>query len=369
MQELPEFTQPFWSWLTAKPLKQELEKTQTRTPGYHIATTSLTLLCGIACAAAGFSSGSFLLWLLGFVLTTSGIKKMQVMICHNCAHNMVFDSREANMRGGHLISGLMMLKPFDIYKKEHLLHHDHKTLLTENDDTLSFLQGVVGLTPSDSVAMMWFKLTARALSPAVILRSSIERIYATAAGPNRRVAVLTIGFWTVLTAAAIALNLWQYLLVAWVVPVFAGYHISTTFRLAAEHTWPSVDILERRGIDFISESTTGVFIGEELKIPHGTGRFGRMIRIAVWAGKMLTFHLFIRIFVMVGDTPCHDFHHRRPKSKDWPNYITARERDLEAGSKPYPSNYQDYWGYLTAVTVNFKNFRAARAYYETQPAT
>ncbi len=368
MNALPAFTQPFWSWLTAKPLKQELEKTQNLTPVHHMVTTSLTLIAGVAFGSLGYFSGSVLIWLLGFVLSTSGIKKMQVMICHNCAHNMVFETREDNLRGGHLISGLMMLKPFDIYKKEHILHHDHKTLLTDDDDTLSYLRGVIGLEPTDTIAMMWFKLTARALSPFVILRTSTGRIAATINGPNRKVALLTLAFWGGLVAVSVALGIWEYLLVAWIVPVFVGYHISTTFRLAAEHTWPSVDVLERRGIDFISESTTGVFIGEALHIPENAGQLNRIARITVWLFKMMTFHLFVRVFVMVGDTPCHDFHHRRPKSRDWPNYITARERDLEKGSKPYTSNYSDHWGYLNAVTINFKNYRSANAYYINQSA-
>ncbi|WP_413770474.1 fatty acid desaturase, partial [Vibrio vulnificus] len=81
-------------------------------------------------------------------LATGGIKQMQVMICHNCAHDMVFESREANITVGRTISGVLMLKPFNTYKSEHALHHSSKTLLTDDDDTLSYLQSVVGLKPS-----------------------------------------------------------------------------------------------------------------------------------------------------------------------------------------------------------------------------
>ncbi|MNC71331.1 hypothetical protein D3C76_1608810 [compost metagenome] len=84
---------------------------------------------------------------------------------------------------------------------------------------------------------------------------------------------------------------------------------------------------------------------------------------------MLGYHLFIRVFVMVGDTPCHDFHHRRPRSKEWPNYITARERDRIEGSKPFPTNYADYWGYINAVTTNFRNFQKALPYYASRTET
>lgn len=369
MRALPGFMQPFLSWLTAKPLPEDLDKVRPLKPFHHIVVSAGLIAGGALLAGIGYSQASIALWLLGFVLATGGIKQMQVMICHNCAHDMVFESRETNMTVGRIISGVLMLKPFDTYKTEHALHHSSKTLLTDDDDTLSYLQSVVGLKPSDSIAAMWTKLVSTALSPLAVLRSFWGRLKGTATAANRRVAALTLVFWAGLALLSAALGHVDLFIVAWVIPVFAGYHISTTFRLAAEHTWPSVEVLERRGIDFICESTTGVFIGEELRIPEGAGTVRRLTHISVWLIKMLAFHLFVRVFVMVGDTPCHDFHHRRPRSKDWPNYITARERDRIEGSKPFPTNYADNWGYINSVTTNFRNFQRALPYYATRTAT
>ncbi|MDP9785048.1 fatty acid desaturase [Pseudomonas fluorescens] len=369
MRALPGFMQPFLSWLTAKPLPEDLDKVRPLKPFHHIVVSAGLIAGGALLAGIGYSQASIALWLLGFVLATGGIKQMQVMICHNCAHDMVFESRETNITVGRIISGVLMLKPFDTYKSEHALHHSSKTLLTDDDDTLSYLQSVVGLKPSDSIATMWTKLVSTALSPLAVLRSLWGRLKGTATAANRRVAVLTLVFWAGLALLSAALGHFDLFIVAWVIPIFAGYHISTTFRLAAEHTWPSVDVLERRGIDFICESTTGVFIGEELRIPEDAGTVRRFAHISVWLIKMLAFHLFVRVFVMVGDTPCHDFHHRRPRSKDWPNYITARERDRIEGSKPFPTNYADNWGYINSVTTNFRNFQRALPYYTTRTAT
>lgn len=369
MRTLPGFLQPFLSWLTAKPLPEDLNQVRTLKPIHHILVSTGLIASGVVLAGVGYLHGSVIVWGLGFVLATGGIKQMQVMICHNCAHEMVFEQRETNVTVGRIISGVLMLKPFDTYKREHALHHSSKTLLTDDDDTLSYLQGVVGLTPSDSVTRMWTKLVCTALSPLAILRSFWGRVKGTTTASNRRVAVLTLIFWAIASLLAAALGHFGLFVMAWVVPVFAGYHISTTFRLAAEHTWPSVEVLERRGIDFICESTTGVFIGEELRIPQAAGAVRRTACISVWLIKMLGFHLFIRVFVMVGDTPCHDFHHRRPRSKEWPNYITARERDRIDGSKPFPTNYADYWGYINAVTVNFRNFQNALPYYANRTET
>lgn len=369
MRALPGFMQPFLSWLTAKPLPEDLDRVRVLKPMHHILVSAGLIASGALLAGLGYLHGNVALWLLGFVVATGGIKQMQVMICHNCAHDMVFESREKNLTVGRIISGALMLKPFDTYKHEHTLHHSSKTLLTDDDDTLSYLQSVVGLKPSDSITTMWTKLVSTAFSPLAILRSFWGRLKASATAPNRRVSALTLLFWASLALLSIALGHFDLFMMAWVVPVFAGYHISTTFRLAAEHTWPSVEVLERRGIDFICESTTAVFIGEELHIPEGAGIVRRYAHIGLWLIKMLAFHLFIRLFVMVGDTPCHDFHHRRPRSKEWPNYITARERDRIEGSKPFPTNYGENWGYINAVTTNFRNFQRALPYYAARNAT
>ena len=67
---------------------------------------------------------------------------------------------------------------------------------------------------------------------------------------------------------------------------------------------------------------------------------------------MLTLQLLVRVFVLVGDAPCHDFHHRRP-GKKWVNYAYARQADMEAGCPGFPRNYADSWGLFAAIDQNF----------------
>jgi hypothetical protein len=66
---------------------------------------------------------------------------------------------------------------------------------------------------------------------------------------------------------------------------------------------------------------------------------------------------------MVGDAPCHDFHHRKPASKKWTSYIHARQSDLDAGSPGYPAGYFECWGLIAAVDRNLASLAA------TAPAT
>ncbi len=364
MRIIPSIFQPFLTWLTAKPLPEEVDCAYKLTPTFHI-LTSLVLLCsGVYTSSWGYNESSIVTWLIGFIFATSGVKQLQVLICHNCAHNIVFKGKKKNNLLGHAISSILLLKPFDLYKHEHKLHHDPKSLLTDDDDTLSYLKQVVGLTPSDSIKTMWRKLIISAFSPIKIARSIIQRIYQTIKSKNISSLIITVLIWLSVVYAAIYFERVDILFYSWLPPIFIGYHISTTFRLAAEHTWPSPDVLHNRGIDFVTNATTGVFIGEALILKDQSSFFVKSLNIFTWSLKMLTFHLFVRLFIMVGDTPCHDFHHRRPRSKEWPNYITARERDLRNGSKPFPQNYIDCWGYVNTVSKNFESFRRAKSYYE-----
>ncbi len=56
--------------------------------------------------------------------------------------------------------------------------------------------------------------------------------------------------------------------------------------------------------------------------------------------------------MLVGDAPCHDFHHRRP-GKKWTNYIYARQADVIAECPGFPLNYVDTWGLFRAIDENF----------------
>ena len=79
---------------------------------------------------------------------------------------------------------------------------------------------------------------------------------------------------------------------------------------------------------------------------------------AVWAFRMTFLHFSARYLVMTGDTVCHDFHHRRPMSRDWANYIFARQADIDAGHKGWPG-YREVWGLVPAINLVFRSLSAA----------
>src|SRR3546814_18853120 len=81
---------------------------------------------------------------------------------------------------------------------------------------------------------------------------------------------------------------------------------------------------------------------------------------------MLTVHLFSRLFVLVGDAPCHDYHHRRPGSRKWPSYIHERQADLLRGCPDYPVNYIETWGLFRAIDENLASLSATKKLHRSE---
>src|SRR6266404_876121 len=77
-----------------------------------------------------------------------------------------------------------------------------------------------------------------------------------------------------------------------------------------------------------------------------------------WWVEMLTVQLFVRLFVLVGDAPCHDYHHRRPASKRWASYAQARQQDRLNGCWGFPVNYCDSWGLFRTIDANLATLAA-----------
>ncbi len=76
--------------------------------------------------------------------------------------------------------------------------------------------------------------------------------------------------------------------------------------------------------------------------------------------EMICWHLPIRVVVLIGDSPCHDFHHRHPTSADWPNYISARQHDIDVGHPGYSYKYLETWGLIATIDSNLASLRNMR---------
>jgi len=281
--------------------------------------------------------------------TTAGLRKLQVVVFHHCSHGTVLADRGSNEVLGELISAFLLIKSFAAYKRDHIRHHSCKDLLSAKDETVQFLVSFASLEPGLTKRQLWRRLLLNFINPLFHLRWLAERIISCFLCEGGRWRSVRILYWVTLLSSVTYMELWSGFLLGWIMPLTVLYNVSATLRLAAEHRWPTNSSLRSRAGDFICETTVAVFLGTP--VPRITNWRG-LYAILVWVLHMLG-HLLARVLVLVGDTPCHDYHHRRPSSRGWSNAIFARQADLESGCPGYPHNYAEVWGLIRAIDESF----------------
>jgi hypothetical protein len=250
------------------------------------------------------------------------------------------------------VSSILLFKHFDLYQREHMVHHNANKLFTDEDEFTDFVVGICDLAPANSREALWRRLILDLVSPRFHGRFLYKRIkgglfsFDPVHNWTGRV------FWLALIAGAAACHLLATLLVVWILPVTILLQVATVFRILCEHRFPPIEVIENRGRQLVCEATAGVFPG--VMPPAASSRSVRgALAWAGWWADMLTVQAFVRVFVLVGDAPCHDFHHRRPANKRWTDYAHARQDDQDAGCPGFPMNYVDTWGLFRALDQNF----------------
>ena len=359
---LPGMLQPFLTWLTARPAPGEVVR--ERSPLSFVREAVATTLLGPTLGAAGLLACSWqlapMVVALSWLVTTYGLGLLQVVIFHHASHETVFADRRHNRRIGWLISALLLFKHFDSYKKEHMLHHFSSKLLTHEDEFADFVLGLCRLEPGLPKRELWRRvLWGVAFSPMFHLRFLAKRLRAALLSPDLAHNVVGTAVWLAIGLAAFALGQLGIWVLLWVVPTTVLLQIATVGRILCEHRFPDERLIAARGRDFICEATAGVFPGSPT--PEASAATWRGFAAWVmWWLDMLTIQLGVRLFVLVGDAPCHDYHHRRPAAGHWTGYIYTRQADVDAGCPGYSRNYAENWGLFAALDENLRTLSVTR---------
>jgi fatty acid desaturase len=349
---LPEIAQPFLTWLTARPAPGEAPC--RRTAVSYVVEASVWTLSGFLVGALGLDATGLaapLMVALGAVLTCSGLGLFQITVFHRCAHYAVFESRRANRDLGRLLSALFLFKHFDAYRQEHMLHHNARKLLTEEDEFADFVLGMCRLEPEVPKGELWRRVLWNVtFSPGFHARFLHRRLRAAWRSPDRVHNWVGMGSWLAAAGICTAMGWLSAFLLLWVIPVTVLFQIATVGRILIEHRFPEPALIAARGREFVCRSTAGVFPGTMPPDPS-FDPLADLLEWTRWWLDMLTVQLFVRVFFLVGDTPCHDFHHRRPAG-DLTDYIHARQKDVDAGCPGFPLNYGETWGFFRAIDEN-----------------
>ncbi|PWS37579.1 hypothetical protein DFH01_12210 [Falsiroseomonas bella] len=362
---LPTYLQPFLTWLTAKPAPGEEAPSRTAISFVFGALAWIIGGCALTVLPFLLSEPALALWLLvpiGLTATSCGLGLFQVVIFHHCSHGTVFATREGNRRAGRIISALLLFKRFEDYQREHMIHHSAKKLLTEEDEFADFVLGLLGLEAGLSKRELWRRVIVACVSPVFHWKFLSRRIQASLFTGDAAHDWVGRVAWSVAIVATVATGTFWLFLLAWVLPVTVLLQIATIFRILVEHSFPEAELIAARDKEFVCHATCGVFPGAQPPLEKADSLPG-VVAWAGWWANMLTVQLFVRLFVLVGDAPCHDFHHRRPATKRWTTYIHARQQDLDNGSPGFPTGYFEAWGLMRAVDRSLASLAA------TAPAT
>lgn len=340
MRRLPQALQPFLTWLTGKPLSGAVWP--RRTPLSYCLKAVGLLLCGIVLSACGGPWGL----LPGWILTISGARTLQLLILHQCAHDTFSTNSRHNERLGSVIAVALLIENFQQYRQAHLHHHHSNLHMSSEDPTIQFLFEKVGLQPGMPKRMIWRKVILTLLSPKFHLHTVCERLHSQLIAPHPYRLVAWI-LWTTLIVNLIVMHQVGSFLLVWAIPFGPLYNISSCLRLCSEHRWSPRSATPR---EHITDHSTGIFLGSPAP---AAGRWSaqHMWAWCAWLGLMFGYHFPARLLVLVGDTPCHDYHHRQPRSQHWTHYAYARQRDVEI-HRGWP-HYTEIWGFFQAIDAAF----------------
>jgi len=328
-------------------------------PTTHVIGAAVSIACGMTLSAIGWHFGGWwlALFLPGWAMVLHGARNLRMMMYHQAAHRNMWNNRRADRILGRIIAGLLIVQDFDRYAEEHTIDHHAIHHMTVRDPTVqAFIIGL-GMNPHMTRAQMWRRLYARLFSPVFHARFFWGRVRSYLHPATTRVKVGTALCYGIGLVAVTLLGGLPVVLLGWFLPLITFFQISNVLRLCVKHTFPPPSMVDRRGRAYFAGLTNAIFIGEAAPDASVTG-VRRVLAWLRWTARMVFVHAPSRYLVLTGDTVVHDFHHRFPMSRDWANYIFAREENCAAGHPGWPV-YHQVWGLRDGIDVVFASLAAA----------
>jgi len=347
-RDLSDWLQPFLTHLTAKPYQGE--KPRQRTALNHVYTAFLALFMGVSITSFAVFQSSFypLLIPLGWSLTINGLRKLRLTIMHYSSHYAIFKNRRLNDYLGFCISILTLTLNFKAYQKGHVKTHHSKNLMLPGDETYDYLINTVGFRRGMTLDEARKHLQKTLISPDFYVRRVLSRFRQSFFSDSWVYNAVSFAFHSSILAIIAVTNSWLIFLIAWVIPLLIFFEISILLRQCVEHRFPRKDVHSQ---DLL---TLAIFCGEHT--PNCDQKASWIEKFSLWLiwwFRLFFYHLPSRAFVLMGDTPCHDFHHHYPGSLEWGSYIFERQKNLETETSQL--KYQHNWGLLEAINETFKS--------------
>ncbi len=291
---------------------------------------------------------------IGVAITIAGARDLQLTILHHCAHGNVFSPASDRLLG-RVIASLLMIERFEVYAPKHAVaHHGRHTLSTEDDDTLNFLRGVIGITPGASIKQNGYRFIVGLISPLVHGTMLYRRLHSQFVAGSWANRVVAAAYLAIVAGLAVVTGWWLPLALGWALPLTVGYQIAQCMRFVVEHHWPAEPTSGRRRSEAEHDQLT---VAVRCAVPPPA--YWTPASVLAWSGEM-AFNVMIRCLVLPGDSgPSHHWHHSKARG-DWANHIAEasawEHQRLAAGLLPS----REAWGYREAFRLVLESFAAAK---------
>jgi hypothetical protein len=347
--------QEFLTWSTGKPYPGQTPSLKVGKI-YQLVTGLLSLTLGIV--------GSFLvinfslalpLLVITWAYTVGGARKLQTTICHHCTHYKFWgDKRDKWL--AECLSTILLTQDFHAYFEEHVKqHHDIRKFANHQFDPDLQLLYLLGFCPNliklnidradsiDETKPYWRHLWLTFFSPKLHLIFLEARFKANFLNPSIYRWIMSVAWIAALTSIVILTRSLPQFFWAVLFPLTFLYHIASLLQFLSEHNWWS------KNLDPSSKSH-GRFCG--VAPPSESS-------ILAWC--RWTYYMFlnflVRLTVLNGDLPQHDWHHRSPKTQqEWANSTYARQREVEVGI-----NYTEFWSLSDVIEHVFQGLAKANS--------
>ncbi|WP_353745373.1 fatty acid desaturase [Sphingobium sp.] len=349
---LPAFSARFWTWLTGKP---GIHQHAIFVPGplMFAAAALVTFFIGIGLsgyAVASWSGWSPLLVGLGWACVVNASRRLVSTVNHQCIHGRFSGSRKTDRLVSNAIALLTLTDTPGQYRHEHFsLHHRDDVFTSSRDPAAAFL-GAIGIVPGTPVRTLWRRLLVALVSPRFHMRFLLGRLRSQMTMNERG---WRLGFLLfmggLIIAASQSPGAAVIICVAYLVPITILYQNSVLLEFVSEHAWfIPAPITTRSGIIHATHSW-GRFCGRatpERQVFATPG--GYYLAWLAWGLEHLCYHLPVRLLILPGDLPQHDFHHRNPATPEWTNATYARASDAACVKPGWPP-YSEFWGLHCAI--------------------
>jgi hypothetical protein len=334
------FPNRFSSWLTGKAHSGKKINTIFIWWSYTLSVL-IAFFIGMACIVY---TDKIPQQIIGALLILFSSRRLAAVVIHQAVHHRLSGNEKVDMLIGELCSIITFSQDYRSYKMDHCkLHHSPETFATESDPILIFLErcGLThGMSKSDLILGFWSCM----LSPLFHFKFMVKRAIHNF-DVKRPVRLLLFSGYSFFLVS----ELYSQNNISGSILLFLGlillYQISAFVEICSEHLWFG-NTEERRNTEyFYADISWGRFCG----LPYPMVKNN----VLAWYVVNLFYHLPIRLFILVGDLPQHDFHHRHPIVVNWTNAIALRNEAIQKIDKNEPQ-YIEVWGLHNAIGIVFE---------------